>query len=219
MFDIGFWELLIIGMVALLVVGPDRLPGMATFIGHWVGRARRFTNHMRREIQEEFEAEQLKSLVNEQQRELNSLRQEVEGVRDEATTAARDIERDFGDTGQAGPRSQAVPDPDSSSTTAAGDGSGANEGTVESSATSPGQTVGESEAATNAGRKKSSAKKSAAKKQSAKKAASKKKAGARTKSAAKKKTTARSRPAETPSSDTIGEGGGDVADDTGDADR
>ena len=84
MFDIGFWEILLIGVVALLVVGPERLPGIAVFAGHWVGRIRRFANNMRDEISEELEAEHLKKLMAEQNRELEELRRDVDHVRREA---------------------------------------------------------------------------------------------------------------------------------------
>ncbi|MDH5409282.1 MAG: Sec-independent protein translocase protein TatB, partial [Gammaproteobacteria bacterium] len=42
MFDIGFWELAIIAVVGLLVIGPERLPGVARTAGMWIGRTRRF---------------------------------------------------------------------------------------------------------------------------------------------------------------------------------
>ncbi len=87
MFDIGFWELLIIGVVGLLVIGPERLPGVATMLGQWVGRLRRFANHMRSEIQEELEAEHLKQVLEEQNREMQSLRSEVSQVREKAESA------------------------------------------------------------------------------------------------------------------------------------
>ena len=44
MFDIGFWELSIIALVALIVIGPDKLPAVARNVGKWVGRTRRFVN-------------------------------------------------------------------------------------------------------------------------------------------------------------------------------
>ena len=87
MFDIGFWELLIIGVVGLLVIGPERLPGVATMLGQWVGRLRRFANHMRSEIQDELEAEHLKQVLEEQNREMQSLRSEVSQVREKAESA------------------------------------------------------------------------------------------------------------------------------------
>lgn len=101
MFSFGFWEMLVIGVIALLVVGPERLPAVATFTGQWIGRLRRMARHMRSEIQNELEAEHMKSLLADQQSELNKLRREVAGVRDDAQAAARetreglaDIERD-----------------------------------------------------------------------------------------------------------------------------
>ena len=84
MFDIGFWEILLIGVVTLLVVGPERLPGVAVFAGHWIGRLRRFVNHMRAEINRELEAEHLRQLLDEQHREIDELRQEVKDVQREA---------------------------------------------------------------------------------------------------------------------------------------
>ena len=90
MFDIGFWELLIIGVVGLLVIGPERLPAVATMLGQWVGRLRRFANHMRREIQDELESEHLKQVLEEQNRQMQSLRDEVSAVRSEAASAAED---------------------------------------------------------------------------------------------------------------------------------
>lgn len=95
MFDIGFWELLIIGVVGLLVVGPHRLPAVATMLGQWVGRLRRFANHMRSEIQQELETEHLKQVMEEQDREMKSLRQEMSAVRQQAEASTRvDLEPD-----------------------------------------------------------------------------------------------------------------------------
>jgi len=55
MFDIGFWELMVVAIVVLLVVGPERLPGLARDAGFWVGKIRRFINHTRREIESELQ--------------------------------------------------------------------------------------------------------------------------------------------------------------------
>jgi len=87
MFDFGFWELLTIGVVALLVVGPERLPAAAAFAGRWLGRIRRQVNHVRNEIQRELDAENLKGLVEDQGRELESLREQVDAVRRDTEVA------------------------------------------------------------------------------------------------------------------------------------
>ncbi len=90
MFDIGFWEILLIGVVTLLVVGPQRLPGVAVFAGHWIGRIRRFVRNMRDEINEELETEHLKSLLAEQNREINELRRDVDAVRGDTERSMRE---------------------------------------------------------------------------------------------------------------------------------
>lgn len=53
MFDIGFWELAVIGVVALLVVGPERMPGMIRTAGQWAGRIQRLARELRSEIERE----------------------------------------------------------------------------------------------------------------------------------------------------------------------
>ncbi len=60
MFDIGFWELLLIAVVALFVVGPEKLPSFVRKAGAWTTKIRRFIHHTRREIEQEL-------LVHEQQ--------------------------------------------------------------------------------------------------------------------------------------------------------
>jgi len=57
MFDIGFAELLVIAVVALLVIGPERLPRVARTAGMWVGRARRFVSTVKADIDRELAAE------------------------------------------------------------------------------------------------------------------------------------------------------------------
>jgi sec-independent protein translocase protein TatB len=63
MFDIGFWELMLIGVVGLVVIGPDRLPGVARKLGYWVGRARRFVNSVRQDIDREIRQDELRQAL------------------------------------------------------------------------------------------------------------------------------------------------------------
>ncbi len=63
MFDIGFWEIAIIGVVALLVVGPERLPALARTTGLYVGRMRRFVNQVKQDVEAELHAQELKDIV------------------------------------------------------------------------------------------------------------------------------------------------------------
>lgn len=65
MFDIGFWELTTIAVIALLVIGPDKLPGVARTAGKWVGRARRFVGDVKTDIDRELKQEELKKALAE----------------------------------------------------------------------------------------------------------------------------------------------------------
>ena len=62
MFDIGFSELLLIGVVALLVIGPERLPRVARTVGHLVGRMQRYVADVKADINREVELEELKKM-------------------------------------------------------------------------------------------------------------------------------------------------------------
>lgn len=60
MFDVGFWELGLIMVIALLVVGPERLPKLARTTGLWLGKARSVLRGVKAEIDREIAAEELK---------------------------------------------------------------------------------------------------------------------------------------------------------------
>jgi len=64
MFDIGFWELSLIVIVALVVVGPERLPKLIRVTGLWLGRANASLQSIRSEISRELRAEELKQALN-----------------------------------------------------------------------------------------------------------------------------------------------------------
>jgi sec-independent protein translocase protein TatB len=66
MFDVGFWELVVIGIVALLVLGPERLPVVARTVGLWYGKARYFVGTVKADIDRELKAEELKRIVGQQ---------------------------------------------------------------------------------------------------------------------------------------------------------
>ncbi|BBI64049.1 hypothetical protein HSBAA_53550 [Vreelandella sulfidaeris] len=68
MLDIGFLELMLIGVVGLLVLGPERLPRAARTAGMWIGKIKRTVSGMQREISAQLEAEELRQKLNEQQR-------------------------------------------------------------------------------------------------------------------------------------------------------
>ncbi len=118
MFDIGFWELVTIGVVALLVLGPERLPVVARTAGLWFGKARHFLASVKADIDREIKAEELKQIM-EQQAKSNGLYEIVEETKaalDDAThgvktaaepptavTAQTDIPADRSDSDAARP--------------------------------------------------------------------------------------------------------------------
>lgn len=63
MFDIGFWEILLIAVVALIVVGPERLPKLIRVTGLWIGRAQASLQSIRSEISKELRAQELKNAL------------------------------------------------------------------------------------------------------------------------------------------------------------
>lgn len=63
MFDIGFSELLVCAIVALLVLGPERLPGAVRTVGRWVGRARHTVNQFTDQIDREMRAEEIRKRI------------------------------------------------------------------------------------------------------------------------------------------------------------
>lgn len=75
MFDFGFSELIVIGVVLLIVVGPERLPRVARTAGHLLGRVQRYVSDVKSDIQREMQLEELKKLqeqVKHQAQELES---------------------------------------------------------------------------------------------------------------------------------------------------
>lgn len=77
MFDIGFWEISLIFIIALLVVGPERLPRVARDVGLWVGKVRRYVAHVRSDIEREINAQEVRDML-EKPKELNDLYDVVE---------------------------------------------------------------------------------------------------------------------------------------------
>ena len=64
MFDVGFSELMLIAVVALVVIGPERLPAVARTLGHLFGRLQRYVNDVKADISREIELDELKKFKN-----------------------------------------------------------------------------------------------------------------------------------------------------------
>jgi sec-independent protein translocase protein TatB len=85
MFDIGFSEIVVIAVVALIVIGPERLPKAARTLGHLFGRLQRYVNDVKSDINREMELDELRKL----QQQVTSAAQEIESS---VSSAARDFE-------------------------------------------------------------------------------------------------------------------------------
>lgn len=86
MFDVGFSELLMVGLVALLVLGPEKLPKAARLAGFWVGKARTVLATAKAEIKQELHAEEMRQLIQQQ-----SIAGELQKVVQDTQSALDDI--------------------------------------------------------------------------------------------------------------------------------
>jgi len=77
MFDIGFSEILIIAVVALIVIGPERLPKVARTLGHLFGRMQRYVSDVKADISREMQLDELRALQNSMQDAARSIEQTV----------------------------------------------------------------------------------------------------------------------------------------------
>lgn len=78
MFDVGFQELTLIGLIALIVVGPERLPRMARTLGLWMGKIRYYVGQVKSDIDREIRAQELKEMLDKPARELDDLKSVAE---------------------------------------------------------------------------------------------------------------------------------------------
>lgn len=92
MFDAGFTELLLIMVIALLVVGPERLPGLARKVGTWVGKARMYVNSVRSDIERELRTEELKQILDKQEEEIRNLKGMMQHATEEIDRQTKDTE-------------------------------------------------------------------------------------------------------------------------------
>ncbi|MDX2217800.1 MAG: Sec-independent protein translocase protein TatB [Burkholderiales bacterium] len=93
MFDIAFTELLVIGVVALLVIGPERLPKVARTAGILFGRFQRYVANVKGDIQREMDASELSKLKTEVQDAARSFEQSVNEQTREVESNARELEQ------------------------------------------------------------------------------------------------------------------------------
>lgn len=74
MFDLGFAEMVVIAIVALVVIGPERLPTVARKAGMYFARMRRFVTNVKADVEREFRTEELEKMLSQQNEEIKELR-------------------------------------------------------------------------------------------------------------------------------------------------
>ena len=90
MFGISFSELLLVGLVALLVLGPERLPGAARTAGLWIGRLKRSFNAIKQEVEREIGADEIRRQLHNEH--ILSLEQEARKILSPVQEPAKPVE-------------------------------------------------------------------------------------------------------------------------------
>ena len=103
MFDIGFSEIVIVAVVALIVLGPERLPRAARTMGHLFGRLQRYVNDVKADINREMELEELRKIQQEVKSAAQDLEQSVSSVARDVESGVRDVESQLNAAGQDAP--------------------------------------------------------------------------------------------------------------------
>lgn len=115
MFDIGFSELMVIAVVALIVIGPERLPKVARTVGLLFGRMQRYVNDVKSDISREMALDDLRKLQSSMQDTVQSIEKsvtsEVQSVETEMNKIAADVPAAAADSVPASPETVAATDP------------------------------------------------------------------------------------------------------------
>lgn len=109
MFDIGFTELVVIGVVALIVLGPERLPRVARTAGHLFGRFQRYVSNVKADIQREMDAADLGKLKTEVQDAARAFEQSVNKETQAAQTEMQSLEQSMSETAKLDTAADAAP--------------------------------------------------------------------------------------------------------------
>lgn len=107
MFDIAFSEIVVIGVVALVVIGPERLPKVAKTLGHMFGRLQRYVNDVKADINRELELDELRKLQSEVQTAARDLESSMTRAARQVESGVRSVETQLS---EAGSPSAASPD-------------------------------------------------------------------------------------------------------------
>jgi sec-independent protein translocase protein TatB len=109
MFDIGFSEIVVIAVVALVVIGPERLPKTARTLGLLFGRLQRYVNDVKSDIRREMELDELRGLQQEIQGAAREFEQSVKTAADNVSTGVRRVEHELNAAGAEAARENVTP--------------------------------------------------------------------------------------------------------------
>jgi sec-independent protein translocase protein TatB len=111
MFDIGFSEIVVIGVVALIVIGPERLPKVARTLGHMFGRLQRYVNEVKADINREMELDELRKLRSEVQSAARDIEHSVTEATREVESGVRTVESQLNEAATGAAASTEAPPP------------------------------------------------------------------------------------------------------------
>ncbi len=111
MFDIGFSEIFVIALVALIVIGPERLPKVARTLGHLFGRMQRYVNDVKADISREMEFDELRKLQASVQDAARSVEQSVNQEISTTESQLNSITASATDLAPTAPAAETVPAP------------------------------------------------------------------------------------------------------------
>jgi sec-independent protein translocase protein TatB len=95
MFDIGFTEMVLVAVVALIVIGPEKLPKAARTLGHLFGRLQRYVNDVKADINREIELDELRKLRQEVQSAARDIETSVKAAGREVESSVRAVETEL----------------------------------------------------------------------------------------------------------------------------
>ncbi len=89
MFDMGFQEIVLIAIIALIVIGPERLPAVARNVGRWVGKTQRFVAGVKSDIANELQTDELRSMLSSQEDQIRELKDMVKETKSDLERTAK----------------------------------------------------------------------------------------------------------------------------------
>jgi sec-independent protein translocase protein TatB len=107
MFDIAFSEILVIAVVALVVIGPEKLPKTARTLGHLFGRLLRYVSEVKSDISREMELDELRKLQQQVQTAAREIETSVQAAASEVQTGVRSVEQQLNEAAEPGPTATA----------------------------------------------------------------------------------------------------------------